>query len=154
MTLKVGDKAPDFKLYNTEKKEVSLSDYKGKNLVLLFFPAAFSGVCTAEMCAMRDSMSEYAKLDAEVVGISVDMPFSLAKFKEFEKLPFTLLSDFNKETIRAYGTYLENFAMGMHGVSKRAAFVVNKEGKIKYAEILDVVTNQPDFQKVKEALAA
>jgi glutaredoxin-dependent peroxiredoxin len=103
MSLQKGDKAPDFKLYNSEKQEVSLSDFKGKNVVVLFFPLAFTGVCTAELCEMRDNISSYSNLSAEILAISVDSLFTLEKFKAEQKLPFNLLSDFNKETSSAYG---------------------------------------------------
>ena len=98
MALQIGDKAPDFKLYNSDKQEVSLSDYKGKNVVILFFPLAFTGVCTAELCEMRDNIASYSNLNAEILGISVDSLFTLEKFKAEQKLPYNLLSDFNKET--------------------------------------------------------
>src|SRR5436190_301345 len=119
MALKKGDQAPSFKLFSSDKKEVALEDYKGKNLVILFFPMAFTSVCTAELCAMRDNIADYNHLNADVVGISVDSPFTLAKFKEEQALNFPLLSDFNKEVSKAYGALYENFVLGMKGVSKR-----------------------------------
>ena len=153
MALKVGDKAPDFTLVNTDTKEVSLADYKGKNVVLLFFPLAFTGVCTTELCEMRDNIATYSNLNAEVVGVSVDSPFTLAKFKEEQKLPFPLLSDFNKNVSRAYGAFYEEFVLGMKGVSKRSAFVIDKEGVIQYAEVLESAGDLPNFEAVKAALA-
>jgi glutaredoxin-dependent peroxiredoxin len=152
MSLQKGDKAPDFKLYNSEKQEVSLSDFKGKNVVVLFFPLAFTSVCTAELCEMRDNIGTYASLNAEIVGISVDSLFTLEKFKAEQKLPFNLLSDFNKETSAAYGSLYENFVLGMKGVSKRSAFVIDSEGTIQYAEVLESAGDVPNFEAVQTAL--
>ena len=152
MALQIGDKAPDFKLYNSDKQEVSLSDYKGKNVVILFFPLAFTGVCTAELCEMRDNITSYSHLNAEILGISVDSLFTLEKFKAEQKLPFNLLSDFNKEISSAYGSLYENFVLGMKGVSKRSAFVVDAEGIIQYAEVLEDAGKVPNFEAVQDAL--
>jgi peroxiredoxin len=152
MALQKGDKATDFKLYNSEKQAISLSDYKGKNVVILFFPLAFTGVCTAELCEMRDNISLYSNLNAEILGISVDSLFTLEKFKAEQKLPFHLLSDFNKETSSAYGSLYENFVLGMKGVSKRSAFVVDSEGIIQYAEVLEDAGKVPNFEAVQDAL--
>lgn len=152
MALQKGDKAPDFKLYNSDKQQVSLSDYKGKNVVVLFFPLAFTGVCTAELCEMRDNISLYSNLNAEILGISVDSLFTLEKYKAEQKLPFNLLSDFNKETSSAYGSLYENFVLGMKGVSKRSAFVVDSEGIIQYAEVLEDAGKVPNFEAVQDTL--
>lgn len=152
MTLSIGDKAPEFTLRATDKSEVSLGDYKGKNLVILFFPLAFTGVCTKELCSIRDNMNVYSSLNSEVVAISVDSLFSLEQFKESQGYNFPLLSDFNKDVSRAYGALYEDFVLGMKGVSKRSAFVVDSQGTIKYAEVLDDAGQLPDFDKVKEAL--
>ena len=97
MSLKAGDKAPSFKLIDSDKNEVSLSNYAGKNLIIHFFPASFTGVCTTQLCTVRDAISMYHNDKCDVVAISVDLPFTLAKFKELQNLNFTLLSDFNKE---------------------------------------------------------
>lgn len=147
-----GHKAPGFKLYNTEKKEIALSDYKGKNVVLLFFPLAFTGVCTAELCSVRDNYNMYTQLNAVVLGISVDSLFSLDQFKKAENYNFDLLSDFNKEVSRAYGSLYESFGFGMQGVSKRSAFVIDKEGVVRYAEVLENAGEQPDFAAIKATL--
>ncbi|MBP6385779.1 MAG: redoxin domain-containing protein [Pseudarcicella sp.] len=152
MALQVGDLAPNFTLLNTDKKEVSLTDYKGKNVVLLFFPLAFTGVCTAELCQMRDDIATYAGLNAVILGVSVDSPFTLEKFRAEQKLPFDLLSDFNKEVSASYGALYENFVLGLKGVSKRSAFVIDTEGNIKYAEVLEVAGDLPNFDAVKAAL--
>jgi peroxiredoxin len=153
MTLSKGDKAPDFNLYSTEKNEVQLADYKGKNLVILFFPLAFTGVCTAELCTIRDNYSEYETLNAEVIGISVDSLFTLEQFKKAENYNFTLLSDFNKEASRSYGTIYDQFVLGMKGVSKRSAFVVDKTGIIRHVEVLEDAGQLPSFDAIKEALS-
>lgn len=151
--LKVGDKAPDFTLKNTEQEEVKLSDFAGKNVVLFFFPLAFTSVCTAELCTVRDDLSSYEALDAEVFGVSVNSPFTLAKFKELESYNFELLSDFNKEASAVYGAQYEQF-MGLNRVAKRATFVIGKDGTLKYAEVLASPGDLPDFDAVKKALSA
>jgi glutaredoxin-dependent peroxiredoxin len=152
MSVTIGQKAPEFSLYNSEKTVVSLAEQKGKQVVLLFFPLAFTSVCTAELCAVRDSISVYNSLDATVFGISVDSLYTLAKFKDEQHLNFQLLSDFNKEVSAAYGALLPDFAYGMHGVSKRAAFVIDKQGVVLYAEVLDNVGLQPDFTQIQASL--
>ena len=153
MPIKVGEKAPLFTLRNSATEEVSLSDYKEKNLVVLFFPLAFTGVCTTELCEIRDSIAEYNNMNAEVMAISVDSPFTLAKFKEEQGYNFPLLSDFNKEVSRAYGSLYEDFVLDMKGVSKRSVFVVDKEGTIKYGEVLENAADIPNFEAVKDVLA-
>ena len=153
MSLQVGEKAPLFKLYSSEKKEISLEDYQGKNVVVLFFPQAFTGVCTEELCSMRDGIAEYNKMDTEVVAISVDSVFTLDRYKKDQELNFPLLSDFNKDVSRAYGSLYEDFVFGMKGVSKRSAFVVDKDGIIRYAEVLESAGDLPNFSSVKETLA-
>ncbi|MEZ0484747.1 redoxin domain-containing protein [Fibrella aquatica] len=152
MALEVGQSAPTFTLFSSENQPVSLTDYSGKNVVLLFFPMAFTSVCTAELCEMRDNLHTYTNLNAEILAVSVDSPFTLAKFKEEQNLPFPLLSDFNKEVSEAYGALYENFVMNMKGVSKRAAFVIDEAGHIKYAEVLENAGNVPDFNAVKASL--
>lgn len=153
MNIKTGDKAPLFTLFSDTQREVKLTEFRGQNLVLLFFPLAFTGVCTEELCTMRDGMEAYNKLDAAVVAISVDSPFTLARFKESEQLNFPLLSDFNKEVSRQYGALYDSFVMGMQGVSKRAAFVIDGEGIVRYAEVLASAGDQPDYSAIRETLA-
>ncbi len=153
MSLQIGQAAPDFKLFNTNKKEISLSDYKGKNVVILFFPLAFTGVCTAELCSIRDNYNIYTSLNAEVVGISIDSLFTLEKFKAEQNYNFDLLSDFNKTASKDYQTIYDTFAFGMLGVSKRSAFVVDKNGVLQYAEVLEDAGKQPNFDAIKECLA-
>lgn len=154
MSIKVGDKAPSFKLVDTDKKEVSLEDFKGKNLIVHFFPAAFTGVCTTQLCTVRDAISMYQNDACDVVAISVDLPFTLGKFKELQNLNFTLLSDFNKEAINAYGAIYENWILGLKGVAKRAAFVIDKEGVVRYAEVLESAGDLPNFAVINETIAA
>jgi peroxiredoxin len=152
MPLTIGQVAPNFTLFNTEKKEISLTDYKGKNVVILFFPLAFTGVCTAELCNIRDNYNVYTSLNAEVIGISVDSLFVLEKFKNSENYNFDLLSDFNKTASKDYDTLYETFAFGMQGVSKRSAFVVDKNGILQYAEVLEDAGKQPNFDAIKACL--
>ena len=154
MTIQVGDKAPDFKLISSETKEVALSDFQGKNVILHFFPAAFTGVCTTQLCTVRDAIHLYENDNATVLAVSVDLPFTLAKFKEDQKLNFTLLSDFNKDVSRSYGAIYENWILGLKGVSKRAAFVINPEGVVIHAEVLENAGELPDFDKINAALGA
>jgi len=152
MTIKIGEKAPNFTLRASDKAEVSLEDYKGKNVVLLFFPLAFTGVCTTELCTMRDNLSVYNGLDSEILAISVDSFAVLAKYKEEQALNFTLLSDFNRQVSRAYGALYEEFVLGMKGVSKRSAFVIDKNGTIQYAEVLESAGDLPNFEAIQDAL--
>ncbi|WP_293298979.1 peroxiredoxin [Pedobacter sp. UBA4863] len=153
MALQVGDKAPDFKLNSSELKEVSLSDFAGKKVVLHFFPLAFTGVCTTQLCTMRDNFGYYEGLNAQVLGVSVDSPFALAKFKEEQAYQFPLLSDFNKETAAAYGALYQDFVLGLKGVAKRSAFVIDEEGKVVYAEVLEDAGNLPDFAAINKVVA-
>jgi len=153
MQLSKGQLAPDFSLFNSEKAKISLADFKGKNLVILFFPQAFTGVCTTELCSVRDNLNAYTSLNAEVVGISVDSIFTLAKFKEEQSYNFPLLSDFNKEISQAYGAFYDEFVFDMKGVSRRAAFVVDADGTVQYAEVLESAGDQPNFDAIKATLA-
>ncbi len=158
MSLKIGDLAPDFKLFskNTtgEPKEFSLSDYKGKNVVVLFYPLAFTGVCTTEMCTVSEGFEQYESLNAVVLGISADSIFSQEAWAKANKITIPLLSDFNSEVMTKYGTKYPDggFVLGLNGVSKRAAFVVDKNGKIAYAEVLENAGELPNFEKIKEVL--
>lgn len=153
MALTVGQKAPDFKLFSSELKEVSLSDYSGKKLVLHFFPMAFTGVCTTQLCTMRDSFNYHSDMGAEVLAISVDSPFTLSKFKEENNYQFPLLSDFNKEVSQAYGAYYDEFVFQLKGVAKRAAFVIDEEQNILYAEVLESAGNLPDSDAIREIIS-
>ncbi len=152
MSVTVGSIAPEFTLKNSDGQDISLSSFKGqKNVVVLFFPLAFTGVCTTELCSTRDSLAIYNSLNAEVLAISVDSFFTLKHFKEANQLNFNLLSDFNKDTAKAYGALYDEF-FGMLGVAKRSAFVVDKEGVIRYAEVLEAAKDLPDFNTIQETL--
>ncbi|MBI2968004.1 MAG: redoxin domain-containing protein [Bacteroidetes bacterium] len=153
MAAKIGHKAPVFKLVDTDRNIIALDDFAGKNVVILFFPAAFTGVCTKEMCRTRDELSDYNNMNAQVVGISVDLPFTLAKFREINKITFPLLSDFNKQAGKQYGVLYDEWILGLKGVAKRSTFVVDKTGILRHAEILEDAGNFPDFDAVKNCLA-
>lgn len=153
MSIQKGQQAPDFALFNTEKQKVSLSEQKGKNVVILFFPLAFTGVCTAELCNVRDNIGIYNNTNAQVFGVSVDSLFVLDKFRTEQNLNFPLLSDFNKDAAKAYGVLYETFpAFEMAGVSKRAAFVVDKAGVVQYAEVCATPGDLPDFAAIQTTL--
>jgi len=155
MSIVVGQKAPDFTLFDSDKNQVTLSSLQGKNIVLLFFPLAFTGVCTAELCNIRDNIATYNNTNATVLGISVDSLFTLDKFKKEQNLNFPLLSDFNKDASKAFDVLYETFpAFGMQGVSKRAAFVIDAEGTVKYAEICATPGDLPSFEAIQTTLAA
>lgn len=153
MKIEIGQTAPDFTLYDSDKNQVSLSAQKGNNVLLLFFPLAFTSVCTTELCAVRDNIAWYNDANAKVFGISVDALHTLAKYKEDQQLNFTLLSDFNKEVSRLFETIYETFGYNMKGVSKRSAFVIDKEGFVQYAEILENAGELPDFISIQKVLS-
>ena len=148
MKIEIGQSAPDFTLYDSAKNKVTLSDLKGQNVLLLFFPLAFTSTCTAELCSVRDNISFYNNVNAKVFGISVDALHTLARFKEDQQLNFTLLSDFNKDVSEAYGSLYKMFGYNMKGVSKRSAFVIDKEGVVRYAEVLENAGEQPNFKNI------
>ncbi|MEM7482811.1 MAG: redoxin domain-containing protein [Acidobacteriota bacterium] len=152
--VEVGQAAPAFSLVHQPGQDpIQLSDYAGEqNVVLLFFPLAWSSVCTEELCSIRENYSRYGALDAEILGISVDSPFALQAWSKEESFPFPLLSDFNKEVSGRYGALYDEF-FGMQGVSKRAAFVVDKQGIVRYAEVLENAGEQPNFKAIAEILA-
>jgi peroxiredoxin len=151
MSVTIGSKAPDFTLMNQDREPVTLSKLQGKPIVLAFFPAAFSGVCTKEMCTFRDSMGQLGKANAQVFGVSVDTFFTLKAFQDQQKLTFPLLSDFNKTVIQDYGVFNPDM-IGLKGIAKRAVFVIDKDGIVKHAEVLDDARNEPDYSKVFAAL--
>jgi glutaredoxin-dependent peroxiredoxin len=152
MSIRIGDKAPEFSLYSSEKELIHLGDFKGKNVVLLFFPLAFTSTCTKELCSTRDDISFYNELDTEVLGISVDSPQTLARYKQEYQLNFRLLSDFNKEVIRAYDVMYEEYSLGMRGVPKRASFVLDAEGMVRHVEVLENAGKMPDFEAIQNAV--
>lgn len=158
MAPKVNDPAPEFTLKGfanpeaASMEEFSLAKYRGqKNVVLLFFPLVYTPVCTAEMCSVRDTMSQYNDLHAQVLGISVDNPFAQKAWAKENKLTFPLLSDFNKTVSAAYGALYEDL-IGFKGVSKRSAFVVDKQGKLRYASVSDDAKQLPDFAAIQKVL--
>ena len=153
MSIQIGSIAPDFTLFNSEKQEVTLSQYLGKSVVLLFYPQAFTGVCTTELCDIRDNLNVYSTLNAEILAISVDSVFTLENWKQQQGFNFQMLSDFNKTVSTAYETIYKTFAFGMKGVSKRSAFVVDSKGVLQYVEILDNAGEIPNLDKIKEVLA-
>lgn len=152
MEIQVGQQAPDFSLYDSEKNRVTLSDLRGKNVLLLFFPQAFTSVCTTELCAVRDDISRYNNVNNTVIGLSVDSVFTLNRYKTEQQYNFTLLSDFNKEVSAMYGSLYTEWKWDMKGVSKRSAFVIDKEGIIRYAEVLENARDVPDFEKIKKIM--
>jgi peroxiredoxin len=151
MAVAVGSKAPDFTLTNQDREAVTLSKLQGRPVVLAFFPAAFSSVCTKELCTFKDSMAQLGKANAQVFGISVDTFFALKAFQDQQKLTFPLLSDFNKTVIRDYGVFNEDM-IGLKGIAKRATFVIDKDGIVTHAEVLEDARNEPDYGKVFKAL--
>jgi peroxiredoxin len=151
MPVDVGSKAPDFTLMNQDRQPVTLSEQKGKPVVLAFFPAAFSGVCQKELCTFRDSMARLNKAHAQVYGISVDTFFALKAFADAQRFTFPLLSDFNKETIREYGVFNDDM-IGLKGIAKRAVFVIDKDGVVRHKEVLEDARNEPNYDEVFAAL--
>jgi glutaredoxin-dependent peroxiredoxin len=152
MSVDVGTKAPDFTLMNQDREPVTLSSHLGRPVVLAFFPAAFSGTCTKELCTFRDQMSSLSSLSGHVLGISVDTFFALKAFQDHHRLNFPLLSDFNKEVIRDYGVFNEDM-IGLKGIAKRAVFVVDGSGIVRHREVLDDARLEPDYDKVFEAFS-
>lgn len=152
MGLNIGDIAPDFSLYASDKQLITLSEQRGSTILLLFFPLAFTSVCTEELCSVRDSLTVYHQLNTRPFGISVDSIHSLRKFKEEQNLNFPLLSDFNKVVSKQYDCLYEKFGYDMEGVSKRAAFLIDERGIIRYAEVLENAGLQPDFKQIRNTL--
>jgi glutaredoxin-dependent peroxiredoxin len=151
MAVDVGSDAPDFTLTNHDRQPVTLSQQRGKPVVLAFFPAAFSSVCAKELCTFRDSLARLNDTDAQVYGISVDTFFTLKAFHDQQHLTFPLLSDFNKQAIRDYGVFNEDM-IGLKGIAKRAVFVIDKAGAIRHREVLDDARQEPDYERVFAAL--
>jgi len=151
--IKVGDKAPDFALPDTELKKRSLKEFRGHKVVLAFFVGAFTSVCTKEMCAFRDSMVRLTDLKAQVIGVSVNDPFSNKAFAEKNRLPFPILSDFNRQAIKAYGVESPDYG-GLNGyiVAKRSIFIVDKNGSVRYVWATDAPAVEPDYEEVENTL--
>jgi glutaredoxin-dependent peroxiredoxin len=150
MNVDVGSSAPDFTLMNQDRQPVTLSAERGHPVVLAFFPAAFSSVCQKELCTFRDQLARLNHTRAQVYGISVDTFFALKAFHDAQRLTFPLLSDFNKQVIRDYGVFNEDM-IGLHGIAKRAVFVLDANGVVRYREVLQDARNEPDYQKVYTA---
>lgn len=151
--VKIGDKAPDFTLPDTNLQNRSLKEFLKGKVVLAFFVNAFTATCTKEMCAFRDSMARLTNLKAQVVGISVNDPFPNKAFAEKNKLPFTILSDYNHEVITAYGVKASNFS-GLKGytVAKRSIFILDEKGTVRYAWVSDNPDTEPNYGEIEEAL--
>jgi peroxiredoxin len=152
MSVDVGSKAPDFTLVNQDREPVTLSSLRGRPVVLAFFPAAFSSVCTKELCTLRDSLARLDGALAQVYGISVDSFFALKAFQESQRLSFPLLSDFNKQAIRDYGVFNEDM-IGLQGIAKRAIFVIDEDGIVRHREILEDARHEPDYDSLFSTLA-
>src|SRR5258707_3685220 len=153
MAVDVGSKAPDFTLTNEERQPVKLSEQRGKPVVLAFFPAAFSSVCTKELCTFRDSLARLNQAQAQVYGISVDTFFTLKAFHDQQGYNFPLLSDFNKQAIRDYGVVNQGM-ISLKGIAKRAGFVIDQKGVVPHREVLDDAPNEPDYGKMFRTLAS
>ncbi len=153
MSVDVGSRAPDFTLTNQDREPVTLSAQRGRPVVLAFFPAAFSSVCTKELCTFQDRLARLNQANARVFGISVDTFFTLKAFQVDQKLAFPLLSDFNKQVIREYGVFNEDM-IGLKGIAKRAVFVLDRDGVVRHREVLEDARNEPDYDKVFSVLAA
>ena len=151
MSVDVGSTAPDFTLMNQDRQPVILSAQRGKPVVLAFFPAAFSGTCTSELCTLQDSLARFNAVNAQVYGISVDSFFTLKAFRDHQEFTFPLLSDFNKQVIRDYGVFNEDM-IGLKGIAKRAVFVLDKDGVVRHKEVLDDARNEPDYNRIHDAL--
>ena len=150
----VGDKAPDFELVDQDRKPRRLSEFRGRKVVLAFFPGAFTSVCTKELCTFRDSLQRLKGLKAEVIGISVNDPFTLKGFAEVNNLNFPLLSDYNREVAGLYGGYHDDF-VGLRGyrAAKRAVYVIDSEGTIRYAWVSDNPAVEPNYEEIERALS-
>ena len=152
--VEIGEKAPDFTLFDMEFKKRSLRDFRGRKVVVAFFPGAFTSVCKKEMCALRDDIAKLGKLGAEIVAISVSDPFALKGFHEDNALNFPLLSDYSRETIKTYGIELHDFA-GLKGytVAKRSVFLLDKDGVVRWKWISDNPGVEPDYAEIQRQLS-
>ncbi|HLF13295.1 MAG TPA: redoxin domain-containing protein [Bacteroidota bacterium] len=153
MSLKKGDKVPDFTLYDTERKERTLKEFLGNKTVLAFYPGAFTGVCTKEICQLRDSMATFNSLNAKVVGISIDSPFANKGFADLNKIGFPLLSDFNKTVSKQVSGLYDNFAsLNGYAAAKRSVFVLDKDGVVRYAWVTENPATEPPYAEIEQAL--
>lgn len=150
--LTIGSKVPSFAVVDSEKQPLTNETIAGKRTLILFFPAAFTGVCTKELCSVRDDIARYNQLNANIVGVSTDTLFTLAKYKEEQGLNFTLASDYNKEMCGAFGAQYDDFVFGMKGTARRAAFIIDTDGTVQYAEVLESAGDLPNFDAIKSTL--
>lgn len=150
----VGEKAPDFTLVNQDREKVTLNDYMGENLLLAFYPGAFTGGCTQEMCSIRDEIAQLEDLNARIFGISVNDPFSNKAFHEENVLNFPLLSDYTRGVVKKYDVYHEDFA-GLKGytAAKRSIFILDSEGVVRYKWVTEDPGEMPDYEEIKQELA-
>jgi len=154
MPVEVGEKPPDFQLHDQNKAIRSLKDFLGKKTVLAFFPGAFTGPCTKEMCTFRDSLQALGELEAQVVGISVNDPFSNKAFAEANRLQFLILSDYTRETVKRYDVFHENFAgLKEYTAAKRSIFILDGKGIVRYKWVSEDPGKEPDYEEVKGRLA-
>lgn len=153
MATNIGQPAPLFSLFDSDKNKVSLEEQRGKNVLLLFFPQAFTSTCTKELCGVRDDIARYSNTNAIVFAISVDSVFTLKKYKEEQGYNFTLLSDFNKNVSEEYETLYKEWILDMKGVSKRSAYLIDKQGIIRYKEVLENAGEVPDFDAINRLLS-
>ena len=152
MSVTVGQQAPDAVLVSGDRKAVKISDLRGKPLVLVFFPAAFTGTCTKEVCRFRDDLSRFNSLNAQVIGVSADTPFVQAEFAKQNQLTFPLLSDFNHQAMKAYGVYDGNYLGLLDGIARRSVFVLDQAGKVVYVWLADVRAQEPPYEAVEAAV--
>jgi glutaredoxin-dependent peroxiredoxin len=153
MALKVGDKAPDFTLVDTDRKPRSMKEFFGKSTVMAFYPGAFTGVCAKEMCTLRDSLSAFNSMNAQVVGVSVDSPFANKAFAEKNGLTFPLLSDFSHEVSKKYcGVYPAFAGVAGYEAAKRSVFVIDPQGTVRYAWISEDPGKEPPYEEITRAL--
>lgn len=155
MAVEVGQSAPDFTLYDTDRKQRSLSEFKGKNVVLAFFPGAFTGPCTSEVCTLRDNVDQFNSLDAQIIGITVDAPFAQKGWSDQNNVTFPLLSDFGREVVNQYGLTVPNFA-GLEGyvAANRAVLVLDKAGVVRYKWVAPNPGTEPNYDEVKQAVSS
>jgi glutaredoxin-dependent peroxiredoxin len=154
MAIIVGSKAPDFSLFDTDKKQRNLKEFEGKKLVILFYPGAFTGVCTKELCSFRDSLAEFNSMNAQVIAISVDGPFANKAFKDQNNLSFPLLSDHSRLISKMYGGVHEDF-VGITGytVAKRSAYVLDEQGVVRYLWVSEIPGVEPPYDEIKKWVA-
>jgi peroxiredoxin len=155
MAVDVGQPAPDFTLYDTDRKQRSLSEFKGKNVVLAFFPGAFTGVCTTEMCTLRDNVDQFNSMNAQVIGITVDPPFAQKAWTDQNKVNYPFLSDFRREVVNQYGLTFANLA-GLEGyvAANRAVLVLDKAGVVRYKWVAPNPGTEPNYDEVKQAVSS